>query len=595
VDAFSQLEYLQLNPKIMKTHLSKKTLWRSLLSVIALSIFILLAVGSKELLDYIAWETQDLGDDVKKETVIPAGKVERYRTGKQDDEGKWHGEVTIEWSGEQTYTEVVLMVHGVREGKSIRTYPDGKKVEDYYIKGEIQPEDQKAAHGSVANITAFQILANKYPWFLFSLNAFGFESAYVEAYLDTTETLLNAYEFEVTAFADYYGDVQDALGETPYDSIISFNSILTLLQGLEEMKNSEFRLAVIDHYRSEGNTTYNIIQTTYPGYLLSLNDSGVIDQDFEKFCQDMDNLMTSYGSLDTEDPFFADSIDSRMFRALSTILNSEESFSSFAKLSMKTKMLSYEEYDLRDLYGDVKSLFKPLLLKSSSSEVATVVVSGMLMHFVRGDMLNRAVMEAWFIKKGVVRLPTAATVFSGNSSATSVTLKGYVMEDGGAVVTSRGIAWADFYNPTVNDNSMPAETGTGEFMVTLTGLTEGTTYYARTYATNSAGTAYGNCISFVAAVPSGIDDINLLNGDIKIYPNPASALTTLGFHLESSESIMLTVLDMKGQIVFNKDLGRLPHGDHQIELNLSGLKDGMYNCQLTNGAIKVTRKLVMAH
>jgi hypothetical protein len=52
---------------------------------------------------------------------------------------------------------------------------------------------------------------------------------------------------------------------------------------------------------------------------------------------------------------------------------------------------------------------------------------------------------------------------------------------------------------------------------------------------------------------------------------------------------------MKGQMVFNKDLGRLPQGDNQIELNLSGLQDGMYNCQLTNGTIKVTRKLVIAH
>ncbi len=109
-------------------------------------------------------------------------------------------------------------------------------------------------------------------------------------------------------------------------------------------------------------------------------------------------------------------------------------------------------------------------------------------------------------------------------------MKGYVIKDGGDAVTSRGIAWATVYNPTTNDNSVTSETGTGEFTVTLTGLTEGTTYYARTYATNSAGTAYGNCIGFVAAVPTDIVDNKIFTQVFTIYPNPASATATFSFH-----------------------------------------------------------------
>jgi hypothetical protein len=175
-----------------------------------------------------------------------------------------------------------------------------------------------------------------------------------------------------------------------------------------------------------------------------------------------------------------------------------------------------------------------------------------------------------------------------------VTLQGYVIKDGGAAVTSRGITWATVYNPTTLDNSENSETGTGEFTVNLTGLTEGVTYYARTYATNSAGTAYGNCIVFVAASPTEIVDNKVFTQVFTIYPNPASAITTFGFRLESSESLVLTVLNMKGQRVYCHDLGMLPQGDNQINLNLSGLQDGMYNCQLTNGVTKVTRKLVIA-
>jgi hypothetical protein len=586
---------IPLNPKIMKKHLSKKALWQSLLSVITIGIFLLLALGSIELQNYIDWETQDMGDGVKKETLKPTGMVERSCTGSKDSEGRWQGVVTIEWGGDQTYTEEVFMSHGERSGKSVRTYPDGTKEEDYYVDGVKLAKDEKAAHGITEDISAFQVLGNKYPWFLFSMNAFGFDNVYVEAYMDTVETMLGTFEFEPAEFDNYYGDVVDELGATPYDSIIGLNSILTLVKGLEEMKNSELRLAIFNRYRSAGNTTYNIVNTTYPGYMQALSDSGVSNQDFERFCHVLDSCMISYGDLDLEDPFFADSVDSRMFRALSFILDNEVSSASATGLSVKIKALSYEKVDLRGFYHEFKSLHNSFLLKSTPSEVAALVVSLMLQQYVHAEMFRQAFMEAFFMNKGVIHLPTAATLFSGNNSATSVTLQGYVIEDGGAAVTSRGIAWAAFYNPTVNDNPVTSGTGTGDFSVTLNGLTEGVKYYARTYATNSAGTAYGNCIDFIAATPTGIHDTRIFKQDLGIYPNPASAVTTLSFHLGSSESILLTVTDMKGQLVIQKYLGNLPQGENQIKLNFSGLQNGMYTCQLSNGTAKVMRKLVIAH
>ena len=55
-------------------------------------------------------------------------------------------------------------------------------------------------------------------------------------------------------------------------------------------------------------------------------------------------------------------------------------------------------------------------------------------------------------------------------------------------------------NPTITDNVTTDGTVTGSFVSNLTGLTAGTTYYVRAYATNSAGTAYGNQLSFVTPV-----------------------------------------------------------------------------------------------
>jgi hypothetical protein len=170
---------------------------------------------------------------------------------------------------------------------------------------------------------------------LFSLYASGFDSVYVEAFMDTVETMLNTYEFDVAEFDNYYGDVLNGLEETPYDSILTLNSDLFLMKGLEELKNVELRLAVIDRYRSESGTTYGIISTTYPGYLHSFNDSAVTNQDFEAFCQDLDSCMDSYGVLDPADSLFIDSLDVRMGRALYTIINDEESTSSINKRPVK--------------------------------------------------------------------------------------------------------------------------------------------------------------------------------------------------------------------------------------------------------------------
>ncbi|MCK4750649.1 MAG: T9SS type A sorting domain-containing protein, partial [Bacteroidales bacterium] len=142
----------------------------------------------------------------------------------------------------------------------------------------------------------------------------------------------------------------------------------------------------------------------------------------------------------------------------------------------------------------------------------------------------------------------------------------------------------------------PSGTGTGEFSVTVTGLTEGESYYARSYATNSAGIAYGNCIEFTATSTVGVGEDEIIGMDLNIYPNPASVLTTFSFHVESTESMVLTVIDLKGRVVFHRNLGILPHGENQVMLDLSGLQNGMYTCQLSNGqSSKVTRKLVIVH
>ncbi len=546
-----------------------------------------------------------LGNGVYKETNYYEGD-EEIITGRRDNKGRWQGPVTIHWVRDKSFTdnsvEEVNMVNGRRDGESKTTYlywnPDHNVYIHKYSMGNMIDKTYKkeVSLSSKADISAFQILRNKYPWFLYSLISLGFDSVYVKSYMDTFETKLSAYTFDIAEFDEYYGDVVDELEETPYDSIITLNSQLTMFQGLDAMKNSEFRLAIIDRYLSSASSTYNIISTTYPGYLLTMNTKEVNNEDFRVFCQDMDSRMNSYGVLDKQDPFYIDSVDARMFRAILAISNAGKSSSLLAEPSLSSMLSNYKNHDINDIYDEVIQILKPSLSKSTPKEVSTIVVSDMLsQYYIPSEIIYMAVKEAYYIKKGIKRLATATTVFEGNNSTTSVSLKGYVIEDGGATVTSRGIAWAPFYNPTTNDNKAAQGSGTGSFPATLTGLTYGTTYYARTYATNSAGTAYGNCISFNTNITTAINDIKPLSAqDFSIYPNPASSSVSLNFKLETQGKIKLILIDMKGQIVIQNELGNLPPGENEIRLDISALQNGIYTCILSNGKSKVMEKLLIA-
>jgi len=92
---------------------------------------------------------------------------------------------------------------------------------------------------------------------------------------------------------------------------------------------------------------------------------------------------------------------------------------------------------------------------------------------------------------------TSPVSYISNSTATS---GGNISSDGGAAVTARGVCWNTSANPTIANSKTTDATGTGIFTSLLTGLVPGTTYYVRAYATNSAGTAYGNEISFITTV-----------------------------------------------------------------------------------------------
>jgi uncharacterized protein (TIGR02145 family) len=98
-------------------------------------------------------------------------------------------------------------------------------------------------------------------------------------------------------------------------------------------------------------------------------------------------------------------------------------------------------------------------------------------------------------------VPVLTTTAASAITQTTATSGGNITSDGGATVTARGVCWSTTTGPTAALSTKTTDnTGTGTFTSSITALTAGTVYYVRAYATNVAGTAYGNEISFITSV-----------------------------------------------------------------------------------------------
>lgn len=83
------------------------------------------------------------------------------------------------------------------------------------------------------------------------------------------------------------------------------------------------------------------------------------------------------------------------------------------------------------------------------------------------------------------------TAAATSITTTSAICGGNVGSDGGFTVTARGVCFSTTPGPTTASPHTTDGSGTGTFVSNLTGLSPGTTYYYRAYATNAVGTVYG--------------------------------------------------------------------------------------------------------
>ncbi|WP_439481134.1 MBG domain-containing protein [Cyclobacterium plantarum] len=96
----------------------------------------------------------------------------------------------------------------------------------------------------------------------------------------------------------------------------------------------------------------------------------------------------------------------------------------------------------------------------------------------------------------VYTLPLVSTATPAGIEANAASLGGEVSSDQFSPVTERGLVYNTSGNPDLSDTKIPLGSGTGLFSSLVSSLNPNATYYVRAYASNTAGTSFGQEESF---------------------------------------------------------------------------------------------------
>jgi uncharacterized protein (TIGR02145 family) len=141
-----------------------------------------------------------------------------------------------------------------------------------------------------------------------------------------------------------------------------------------------------------------------------------------------------------------------------------------------------------------------------------------------------------------IQLPVLTTTAISNITLSTASSGGSITSDGGGTITARGVVWSTSQNPTIALNTKTIDgSGSGIFFSSITSLAANTQYYLRAYATNSAGTAYGNQHNFTSPTatasmyPSNTVFCNGIVTAIVDVTNPNTGKTWMDRNLGASQ------------------------------------------------------------
>jgi uncharacterized protein (TIGR02145 family) len=192
-----------------------------------------------------------------------------------------------------------------------------------------------------------------------------------------------------------------------------------------------------------------------------------------------------------------------------------------------------------------------------------------------GNILSVAVSD---IDSITYTIPNSAALASISTqtvtvlSSSSAYSGGTITSDGGSAITQRGVCWSNSPNPTLANNFSFDGTGIGSFGSSISPLQPATTYYVRSYAVNSEGTAYGNQLTFTTSNPSTSGILATITTANVIYTDGLTA--SCGGNITADGGLAVTSRGVCWAI------GTTPTIDNSISVDGSG--GGSYTSTLIN-------------
>lgn len=138
------------------------------------------------------------------------------------------------------------------------------------------------------------------------------------------------------------------------------------------------------------------------------------------------------------------------------------------------------------------------VVSSTSTSATTVDVLGLTAqtsYFVRAYAINSSGIsyseQANFTTANFKPATVKTISVTYNYTTNKATCVVNISDNGGCTLTERGICWSTKRNPTIADTKFASGISTGQFFGLMSNLDLNAKYYVRGYATNCAGTSYG--------------------------------------------------------------------------------------------------------
>lgn len=151
-------------------------------------------------------------------------------------------------------------------------------------------------------------------------------------------------------------------------------------------------------------------------------------------------------------------------------------------------------------------------------------------------------------------LPAVSSQAVTDILANSATGNGNISDLGNpANIKQYGVCWSTSTNPDTLDNHSDegSISSTGSYTTTITGLTEGTEYYVRTYVINDGGYDYGSQVSFTTNIrPTGSNESITLDED-NSYTFKSEDFTYSDSDSDPFSGIKITSLETAGDLEYN--------------------------------------------